>query len=245
MDADGLDPTLVAEMVAARMADFGPAWTAVGNEAIGPNTLAVRALDRHDAGPNHIDLGFVLDRERDDAPVIWDCAAGLGDSPFEIVNQAVETWAVCTAPVVIELLTRDGDYATHFMGDDPLGIPGWHCIHGPILGFGLGDGPEAMQQWALDHPFLRPLAGVLTEGFDRPELNGIKLLFGGDVAEVRINGEWNGPASDVLRALGWPRLDPVGFARCFVLAVHPVDDHDHDHDHDHHAASGSARYSVR
>ena len=55
-------------------------------------------------------------------------------------------------------------------------------------------------------------------------LNGIKILFGGDIAEVRINGSRDEPASAALAALAWPRLDPVAFARCFILAVHGPDD---------------------
>jgi hypothetical protein len=49
-------------------------------------------------------------------------------------------------------------------------------------------------------------------------------MFGGDIAEVRINGEWSGSACHALLALEWPRLDPVAFLRCFALAVHGPDD---------------------
>jgi len=215
-----LDPALVAAKVAARMETFEPGWTVVGNEVIGPGTLAVHPAHEHKGGSDHIDLGFVLNRHRPDVPVIWDCAAGFGTTPDQVAERAVEAWATCTASVVFEFLTRTGEYAEHIEPGDPIGLPGWHCIHGSILGFGDGEGGRTMQGWVLDHPLLPALSDVLLHSLDRPELNGIKFLFGSGVQEVRINGEWNETASDALGRLDWPRLDPPAFARCFVLAVH-------------------------
>jgi hypothetical protein len=123
--------------------------------------------------------------------------------------------------VVIELLAQTGEYAEHFTGTDPHGLDGWHVIHGPIVAFGHGDGPDVMQRWAIDNPLLPQLDGTLVTAFDRPVLNGVKLLFGGDVAEVRVNGRYDEAASEALGTLSWPRLEPVSFVRCFLLAVSP------------------------
>ena len=89
--------------------------------------------------------------------------------------------------------------------NDPQGLAGWHVIHGPVLGFGTGDGPDTMQRWVIDHPLLPQLNGELVAAFDRPALNGVKLLLGGDVAEIRVNGQADARGSAALRSLPWPR----------------------------------------
>ena len=218
-----LDPGLVAQKVAARMEFFMPGWSAGGAQAVGPGGLAVMVADDHEAGANHCDLGFVLRRDEDDVPVIWDCAVGFGTTPDEIADRVVETWATCTVPVILEVLTRKGEYADHLAPGDPSGMRRWHCIHGPVIGFGHGDGPQVMQRWVLEHPLLPALDGVVADALERPWFNGVKFLFGATVAEVRINGVWDPLASDALDELDWPRLDPPAFARCFVLAVHGTD----------------------
>lgn len=59
--------------------------------------------------------------------------------------------------------------------------------------------------------------------FNRPTLNCVKLLFGfgsEDVAEVRINGEYDEASSQFLKELDWPRAENAAFARCYLLFVH-------------------------
>jgi hypothetical protein len=65
----------------------------------------------------------------------------------------------------------------------------------------------------------------LVEAFDRPLLNGIKLVFGGEIAEVRIDGARNEAGTEALQLLDWPRVTPFASIRCFVLAVHGPEHH--------------------
>ena len=196
-------------------------WSVEDDQVIGGGNQAVVLGEHEGQGPAHVDFGFVLNRDDASVPIIWDCTAGFGATERDILARAVESWCTCTAVVVIELLAQTGEYAEHFTGTDPHGLPGWHVIHGPILAFGHGDGPGVMQRWAVDNPLLPQLDGAMVAAFDRPVLNGVKLLFGGDVAEVRVNGRGDEAASAALGSLAWPRLEPVSFARCFLLAVSP------------------------
>jgi hypothetical protein len=61
----------------------------------------------------HLDIGFSLNRDREDT-TIWDCASGFGRTKSEALSSAVEAWLQTTAPVVLELLTRQGTYAEHY-----------------------------------------------------------------------------------------------------------------------------------
>ena len=57
-------------------------------------------------------------------------------------------------------------------------------------------------------------------------VNGVKLLFGfaaGEIAEVRVNGVRNEPASLSLQSMDWPRASEAAFVRCYWLFVHKVD----------------------
>ena len=202
-------------------------WTVDDELICGPGTVAVRVAELHGTAPRHLDVGFVLDRQRADAPVIWDCAVGFGDTEEAILRRAVQTWATCTAPVVLELLTQKGRYADHYHGDDPEGFAGWHAIHGPWLGWGTGEGPDVLQRWAFDHSLLPVLRPAIAPELDRRELNGLKLVFGGSpsdrIAEVRINGTARPGPSAALLGLEWPRLDGHAYVRGFVLLVHEED----------------------
>ncbi len=217
----------VTELVAATLnstlnSASGDRWTAALDHVVGPGTLGVRIRDHEGTPPSHVDLGFVLNRTRDDAPVIWDCVSGAGNDLEQALAHAVEIWAVSTVPPIRELLEHKGEHAEHLEARDPRGLPGWHCIHGPIFGLGANGGGALMQEWVRENPLLPALATSLSNEFDRPMLNGVKFLFGGDIAEVRINGVESASASSRLRELPWPRLDPFAFARCFVLAVRPM-----------------------
>lgn len=210
--------------VARQLTAFsGTPWR-VGEEWVeGSGTLAVVVRRHESLGDEHVDFGFVLNRSRADAPIIWDCTSGLGPTSRAAIADAVDKWVRLTATVCFELLDQKGRYADHFEPGDAGGLRGWHVIHGPIMGFGRGDGPEQMQRWMLENSLLPQLEASLLAGFDRPELNGIKILFGSDVAEVRINGIRHEEASAALASLDWPRLDPPAFARCFILAIHGVE----------------------
>jgi hypothetical protein len=100
---------------------------------------------------------------------------------------------------VLELMERNGEFATHLGPDDPDGFPGWHAIHGGIIGWGLGERYQTVKDWAMNHPLLPALAPALTrEPFERDHLIGVKLFFGSydgvETAEVRVNGRVHEPA---------------------------------------------------
>jgi hypothetical protein len=201
---------------------LGPGWTRDGSVLSGPGTLGIE-LAEHGNATNHIDIGFVLNRTRADAPLIWDCASGFGPDPEPALTRAVQTWVDFTLPVIWEFLEQRGDRAMHYPPDDAEGLSGWHCIHGPILGFGQDDDDaRAMQRWVVDHPILPQLGDVLGDALDRPLINGVKLLFGGNVSEVRVNGVEAPAASARLRELDWPRTPRPAFTRIFVMAIHPA-----------------------
>lgn len=199
---------------------LGSGWLRDGSDLVGPGSLGIQ-IREHGPELNHVDLGFLLNRDRPDESVVWDCVSGPGDDPHAALTRAIQTWSECTLPVIWEFLEGRGDRASHYPPDDPDGLPGWHCVHGPILAFGHGNQPETMQRWVLDHPLLPQMGTVLSRALDRPLLNGIKLLFGGNIAEVRVNGMEAPEASARLRELAWPRTEPLAFARVFVLAIHP------------------------
>jgi len=95
-------------------------------------------------------------------------------------------------------------------------------IAGAITGFGSGASPSALQQWWLENPVLPALARALGDSLNEQDAPyGLKILFGGDgVAEVRVNGEQHDAASSALASLPWPRLNPPGFVRSYLLVLH-------------------------
>ena len=184
--------------VAKRLSKMYKTWGVTGDLVVGPETLAIRVEDQHKVGPTHLDIGFVLNRDRSDVPVIWDCVAGVGKTEEGVISRAVETWATGTASTVLEMLVRDGSFASHFDYESPDGCPGWHVVHGPITAFGKGSAPKILQAWLADTPLLPTLGPMVASSFERPILNGVKLLFGfaqEDIAEVRVNGVVHEPAS--------------------------------------------------
>ncbi|MEV7021123.1 DUF6348 family protein [Kitasatospora sp. NPDC093558] len=214
---------VIQRCVVREMAGLGQVFTLDGDVVRGPGTTAV-AVREHPGGDGggHVDLGFVLHLGRADAPVVWDCAAGLGKTEEEKLANAVKMWATTTASVLVELADGRGVFADHA---DHAELPGWHVVQGPAAVFGFGN--ERLAAWLAEHRVLPALAPAL-----RPELTGtgpvgVKLFLGGkagdDVAEVRVDGEVSEAASAALRALDWPRGERLCWARLFVLltAVRP------------------------
>lgn len=212
--------------VAKRLSSVFKIWTVEGDVVVGPGTLAVKVEDQHRLGPNHFDLGFVLNRERNDVPVLWDCVAGLGKTEADMIASAVENWASSTAATFLEMLVQDGSFASHFAHDDPKGCPGWHIIHSPITAFGTGSAPNDLQLWIADAPLLPTLGPMIVATFERPMLNGVKMILGhaqDDVAEVRVNGVRHEAASRRLQFMRWPRVADPAFARFYWLFLHKQD----------------------
>ncbi|MFC9327845.1 DUF6348 family protein [Kitasatospora sp. NPDC057015] len=203
--------------VVREMARFGQEFTVEGSVVRGPGTTAV-AVREHPGqdGAGHVDLGFVLQLGRADAPVVWDCAAGLGQTEEEKLANAVRMWATTTAAALVELQERRGEHGDHYRPDE---LPGWHAVQGPAAVFGFGS--EQLSRWLSEHQVLPALAPALLPELTGPQLNGVKLFLGGragdDVAEVRVNGEVSEAASAALRELDWPRGERLCWARLFVL----------------------------
>lgn len=211
---------LVKELTAIR-----GEWADNGEAVVGPGTIAVVPAFRHEAELGHVDIGFVLNRDRPDVPVVWDCAYGGSDSPLEAAAAlACSMWARTTAPTVFELMSQRGEYAAHAHGDDGLGLDGWHSIHGPILTYG-DDSAEQLQKWCLDNPIVPALRDGLAGELPPTPIHGVKFLLGafgdGSSAEVRIDGERSEACSDALLRLRWPKT-PSRVVRFFVLFVHPL-----------------------
>lgn len=210
---------LVTELTA-----LGGEWVDDGEAILGPRATSVIVDSRHEAGPGHADIGFCVDRHGGSVPMIWDCASGGSGEPLGAARTCAQIWAKTTAPTVFELLSQQGQFADHSHGDATLGLPGWHSIHGPVLGYGRDDATP-LQQWCLENPPIPLIADELSRALSGDSLHAVKFLLGafGDesIAEVRIDGERDEPCSDALLALSWPR-DPVQVARFFVLFVHRI-----------------------
>ena len=208
---------VIQRSVIQEMARFGQDFTADGSVVRGPGTTAV-AVREHPGqdGAGHVDLGFVLHLGRADAPVVWDCAAGLGQTEEEKLANAVKMWATTTAATLVELQEGRGEHGDHYR---PAELPGWHAVQGPAAVFGFGN--ERLAHWLAEHQPLPVLAPALLPELAGARVNGVKLFLGGkagdDVAEVRVNGEVSGPASAALRALDWPRGERLCWARLFIL----------------------------
>ncbi|WP_030233831.1 DUF6348 family protein [Streptomyces sp. NRRL S-350] len=208
---------VIQRCVVREMARLGQVFRPDGEVVRGPGTTAV-AVREHpgDDGAGHVDLGFVLQLGRADAPVVWDCAAGLGKTEEEKLANAVKMWATTTASVLVELAEGYGTHADH--ADLPE-LPGWHAVQGPAAVFGFGN--EHLAGWLAENRLLSRLAPALRPELTGPGPVGVKLFLGGkagdDVAEVRVGGEVSEAASAALRALDWPRGERLCWARLFVL----------------------------
>jgi len=214
--------SLVRTALAEQLSRLTGVWQDDGQMVVGPGTVAVRPELRHGGGPGHVDLGFLLNRNREDAPVLWDCVAGRGQDLKAAAELACSIWARTTAPAILELLTQKGELADHAHGDDGCGLLGWHSIHGPILGYGRQDATD-LQRWCLEHPLVpllrEPLAAALAPG----RLHGVKFLLGAfgheSLAEVRIDGALDEASSSALLACPWPKT-PTRVVRCYVIFIH-------------------------
>ncbi len=225
--------SVVLAMVAERMSQFDLPWAwsadAIEGDLLrGPGTLAIALQDNHTDSDAHLDLAFVLNVDNPARTTIFDCSTGYGASTPEAWRQAIGTWADLTAATIVELLQPANRYADHQHGNDPQGLPGWHLISAGWIGFGVGEQPGALAQWAADECLVTQLAPVIAQGLDREDLNGVKIVFGGtagnEITEVRINGRRDEAASAALMALPWPRPDQTVFARSFLLLPHPEND---------------------
>ncbi|GAB2730022.1 DUF6348 family protein [Kitasatospora kifunensis] len=202
--------------VVREMARYGREFTVDGALVRGPGSTAV-ALREH-PGPDggHVDLGFVLRLGSAEAPVLWDCTAGLGTTEEEKLDSAVRMWASTTAAAVLEFLEGQGRYGDHLRLP---ALPGWQAVQGPATVFGFQS--ARLSGWLGERELLAELAPSLAAELTDARLNGVKLFFGGragdEVAEVRVNGTVAHAASAALGSLDWPRAERFCWARLFVL----------------------------
>lgn len=214
----------VRTALAAELAAIGGEWADDGHAILGPGGTSVIVDSRHEAGPGHVDIGVCIDRPGHDTPVVCDCVSGGAGDPVGAARMCARIWAQTTAPVVFELLSREGRFADHSHGDARLGLSSWHSIHGAVLGYGRNDATP-LQQWCLDNPPIPMIADCLSQALSADSLHAVKFLLGafGDesVAEVRINGARHDLCSDALLGLPWPK-DPARVCRFFVLFVHRI-----------------------
>jgi uncharacterized protein DUF6348 len=218
---------LAVRLIAESLTAVHGTWTVRGVDRLeGPGTTAVivRRLDGEKDGP--YEFGFQVNRDDPDVPVLWDYAVGFGATEEERVRASIHIWAQTTALVLLELITQQGQFASHFGPSDPAGFAGWHAIAGPILGWGADNSQvESLQRWVSENSLLPPLRTALLPALDRPTLNGVKMFFGstgdGVTTEVRVNGQIAPEATVALGALDWPRFQSFGVVRTFVLLVHP------------------------
>ncbi|MFE9581167.1 DUF6348 family protein [Nocardia sp. NPDC006044] len=222
--ADGLRYQ-VSRAIAREMAQLYGEWEVTEGGVTGPGGTAVVVEAGHIEGkPEVVRIGFVMERERPDSEMIWDHVHGIGSSVEEALDRAAMTWAQTTGATIIELFLRRNEFGAHYGPDHPNGLPGHHVVHGPAIAWGLVN-DDALQQWLMDNSVLPALALTIAPAINRPNWNGIRLLFGGvagdEISEVQVNEEVVPAAGQALAGLNWPRLSRPVFARAFLLA-HPV-----------------------
>lgn len=215
---------LVLRLLAESLNEISGGWTVARGAVHGPGALAIVIERQHDGSDAHLCIGFFLDRDRADGPIIQDCVAGIGGDPETKLRSAVKIWMTGSAPVLLELIEQSGRFADHYLGDDPGGFAGWHAIHGPIFGYGTGSAKEALQTWALEHQLLPQLRESIEPYLDRTSPNGVKLYFGGSpesrIAELRLDGVELPEASEALASLAWPQPSEHAYMRVFIVLVH-------------------------
>ena len=216
-----LDRLHMARTLATRLSDMAGTWTQDGETVRSQGSPTITLADLHGDGTSagHVDIGVALDPEDPEAPVLWDCAAGLGRTAEEVAEHAAHMWLGTTGSAVLELMTARGEFASHYPESDPEGLPGFHVVHSPAVLFGTD--PAPLRDWVSATPLLPALRTTLPGHLTAP-LNGVKLLFGGapgaETVEVRVNGEVASDATAALAALDWPRTTRPAFARAYLIA---------------------------
>jgi len=191
-------------------------------------TPVVFVADLHgydDPHPGHVDIGFAINPGHPEAPVLWDCATGIGNTPAEVAEYAAFVWLRTTAPTLLEVLEQQSRLADHFDPDDRGGLPGMHVVQGPALVFGRGD-TIPLQEWTATNFVLPELGETLLPHFTG-DVHGVKLLYGGtagnEVAEVQVDHAYDEASSLGLANLPWPRLVEPAFARAYFLVMPTAD----------------------
>lgn len=204
--------------------ELKPGWIMTDEGLLGPeNTRLTLAQHHGSSSDGHVDVLFEPDKNTPSASQLWDCVTGYGPTLEDKAKSAAYLWSQTTAGALLEFkYSGRGEFADHYHGNEPDGFQGWHVLCGAIVGFGHGDSPDILQQWYLKNPILPCLSLALSESLTEQTCpHGIKIFMGGDgIAEVRLDGERHEVASEALVNLDWPRLDPLGFIRSYLLVLH-------------------------
>ncbi len=200
-----------------------PGWSVADEAVMGPDDVVIRFSEEHCADSDgHMDVSFGF---RDSDPHglrLWDCVSGFGETIADCASSAAHLWGATSAPALLELkYSRSGHFADHFHGHELNGLTGWHCICGAVMGYGTGGSGAALQDWWISKQTVLPAISASLSDLSDDLPHAIKIFFGGpDVAEVRVDGEIHERASSTLLSLDWPRMEPFGFLRVFVIALH-------------------------
>ena len=224
VNTDAADRLVLEELAAGMRQLTGRPFSVVDDHLEGPGTtrVVVQAHPEVEVTEQsaHVDIGYVLNRERTDT-TIWDCASGFGATKPEAIASAVGAWLRTTALVVQELMVGTGEHADHYASTE-TGLAGRHAIHGAILGWGRGEGPDVLQRWWLDNPLLPALAPAINPTSWLP-FSGLRIFFGShhgeSTTEVKLNGQPLSEARELLARLPWPRFEEPAYARTFVLLI--------------------------
>ena len=219
-----MDDSIAHEAFCGALNSLKQGWRVTEAGLVGPDHALVRLNRRHSSDSDgHLDVEFVPDDRAAGRVGLWDCVAEFGVTAGERARNAAHLWAQTTAPALLEFkYSQRGEFADHYHGHEKDGFAGWHVICGAIMGFGHSESPQRLQDWWLKNPLLPRLAATLEGSVDEGRCpHGIKILFGGDgIAEVRLDGERHERASAILASLDWPRLQPAGFVRSYVVVLH-------------------------
>lgn len=217
--------TLLAQALLPELNALGEGWCLAADGLDGPGSLAVHITALHSPeNVAHVDVGFCINKDHPEPRTLWDCAVGWGDNDASRMQIAAKLWTSTTLPAIAELVwSQRGEYASHVHSGDEGGLAGFHVIHGPIMAYGHGPTSQALQSWLLDHPVLPKLATALSADLQKGSpLRSIKVFVASNgVAELRLDGQVHGPASDALAAMEWPRAEAFAAARIYVLVLHP------------------------
>lgn len=200
-----------------------PGWSVSDEAVFGPDDAVLRFSEEHQAEfEGHTDVTFSFKDSDPGGLILWDCVSGFGESTADCASSAAHLWGGTSAPALLELkYSRSGQFADHFHAHEEGGMTGWHCICSPIMGYGLGESGNALQDWWLSRQSVLPTLSKSLSDLQDGVPHAIKIFFDGlNIAEVRVDGEIHERASATLLSLDWPRMEPFGFLRVFVIALH-------------------------
>ncbi|WP_406280890.1 DUF6348 family protein [Embleya sp. NBC_00896] len=213
--------TYITAALLERLSEHSPEWRVGPDGLIGPGSTGVRLSGHGEGEYGHLDIGFVLNRNNADAPVLWDCVAVPPGEPLAASIFAARVWIGSTLPPILELFDRRGEFGVHVGPDTPGGLPERHVVYGPVFGWG-GEGSTELLEWVADRPLLVGL-GDLVVPLLRGPIDLVKVIVGGtagdEVVEVRVGRRDVAEAERRLLDRNWPRPASPFFSRSVMLVL--------------------------